>query len=265
MRFLDDLDADLRAALLAQLRDLWTHTSTAIEGNTLTLGETAFVLAEGLTVSGKPLKDHREVVGHARAIDLLHGLLARERVLPEDLFDLHRAVQTEAVADILCPAGAWKTEPNGTHATTEGGAQTFIDYAPPAEVSALMSDWLAMLDALPRALDEDAALTAHADLHMAFVRIHPFCDGNGRMARLLANLPVLRAGWPPILVPATRRYDYIRLLARFELATGQARAGAALLPEHPVRAAFRAFCAECWQASRDLVAAARAAQVRRAP
>ncbi|CAK8719934.1 hypothetical protein LDFHOB_09360 [Candidatus Electronema aureum] len=65
-----NLDADIRAALLIQLRDLWTHTSTAIEGNSLTLGETAFVLREGLTIAGKPLKDHQDVVGHARAIAL---------------------------------------------------------------------------------------------------------------------------------------------------------------------------------------------------
>jgi Fic family protein len=69
------LDADIRAALLAQVRDLWTHGSTAIEGNTLTLGETKFVIEEGLTVSGKPLKDHQEVVGHARAIELLYRWL----------------------------------------------------------------------------------------------------------------------------------------------------------------------------------------------
>jgi Fic family protein len=50
--FLQDLDNDIRDALLIQLRNLWTHTSTAIEGNTLTLGETAFVLEEGLTISG---------------------------------------------------------------------------------------------------------------------------------------------------------------------------------------------------------------------
>ncbi len=68
--FLENLDKDLQTALIIQLRNLWTHTSTAIEGNTLTLGETAFVLEEGLTISGKPLKDHEEVVGHARAIDL---------------------------------------------------------------------------------------------------------------------------------------------------------------------------------------------------
>ena len=91
--FLQDLDNDIREALLAQLRNLWTHTSTAIEGNTLTLGETAFVLEEGLTISGKPLKDHEEVVGHARAIDLIYDLIRRESDLTEkDLFDLHNAV-----------------------------------------------------------------------------------------------------------------------------------------------------------------------------
>lgn len=59
--FLNNLDQDLQQALLVELRNFWNHTSTAIEGNTLTLGKTAFVLEEGLTVSGKPLKDHEEV------------------------------------------------------------------------------------------------------------------------------------------------------------------------------------------------------------
>ena len=72
MEFLKNLDSDLKSALKAQLRDLWTHTSTAIEGNTLTLGETKFVIEEGLTVSGKPLKDHHEVVGHVDLVDRAH-------------------------------------------------------------------------------------------------------------------------------------------------------------------------------------------------
>jgi len=89
--FLQNLDNDIRDALLAQLRNLWTHTSTAIEGNTLSLGETAFVLEEGLAISGKPLKDHEEIVGHARAIDLVYDLIRRESDLTEkDLFDLHK-------------------------------------------------------------------------------------------------------------------------------------------------------------------------------
>ena len=113
--FLQDLDNDIRDALLAQLRNLWTHTSTAIEGNTLTLGETAFVIEEGLTISGKPLKDHEEVVGHAKAIDLVYDLIRRESQLAEkDLFDLHKAVQTERVVDVYKPVGAWKVEPNST-------------------------------------------------------------------------------------------------------------------------------------------------------
>jgi len=83
LNFLKDLDNDLKKALIIQLRDLWSHTSTAIEGNTLTLGETAFVLEEGLTISGKPLKDHEEVVGHARAIDLIYDLVENKTVFTE--------------------------------------------------------------------------------------------------------------------------------------------------------------------------------------
>jgi Fic family protein len=263
MLFLTHLDADLRQSLLAQLRDLWTHTSTAIEGNTLTLGETAFVLANGLTVSGKPLKDHQEVTGHARAIDLLYGLIESPEVSTDDLFALHRAVRTEVVADILHPIGAWKREPNGTHAVTEEGRQTFIDYANPEDVPALMGDWLALLNGGGAPSEESAALTAYANLHLAFVRIHPFCDGNGRMARLLSNLPVLQGGWPPILIPSTRRFEYIRLLAHYELQIGQARPGLALLPEHPASLAFREFCRDCWQASLELVSAAHARQAGR--
>lgn len=223
MKFLDGLDSDIRAALLAQLRNLWTHASTALEGNTLTLGETAFVIEEGLTVSGKPLKHHQEVVGHARAIDLLYALLGAEIITESDLFILHRAVQTEAVLDILNPVGAWKREPNGTYAVTPDDRQLFIEYATPGDIPALMAEWLALLNAGLHPKDEAAALAAYADLHVAFVRVHPFFDGNGRMARLLANIPVLRAGFPPIVIANERRREYLLLLAGYELATGQGR------------------------------------------
>jgi len=99
--FLKNLDEDIRKSLVSQIRNLWTHSSTAIEGNTLKLGETAFVIEEGLTVSGKPLKDHQEVVGHARAIDLIYGML--EKITPiteEDLFNLHRSIQTTLIIDM---------------------------------------------------------------------------------------------------------------------------------------------------------------------
>lgn len=70
-RFLRGLSAPRKQALLHQLRDLWTHTSTAVEGNTLTLGDTHFVLEEGLCIAGKPVKDHQQIIGHARAIEIL--------------------------------------------------------------------------------------------------------------------------------------------------------------------------------------------------
>ena len=174
--FFDGLDRDIRTALIAQLRNLWTHTSTALEGNTLTLGETAFVIDEGLTVSGKSLKDHHEVIGHARAIDIFYSLIARDRQITEqDIFELHRAVQTELVTDILQPIGRWKQEPNGTYAVDARGAQVFIDYAAPRDVPELMQAWLKLLNAQLRiATDVDSALIAYVELHVSFVRIHPF-------------------------------------------------------------------------------------------
>jgi len=73
------------------------------------------VLKEGVTIAGKPLKDHEEVVGHARAIDLMYDLIQGERAFTEaDLFALHKAVQTEVIVDVYKPVGNWKNEPNST-------------------------------------------------------------------------------------------------------------------------------------------------------
>lgn len=121
-----------------QIRNLWTHTSTALEGNTLSLGETDFILSEGLTVAGKPLKDHHEVIGHARAIDLIYALLDRDRLAVQDLYNLHAAVLTEVVVDMLSPVGVWKRQPNSTNAIGPDGRQTIIEFPAPDRVPVLM-------------------------------------------------------------------------------------------------------------------------------
>ncbi len=188
--YLQNLAPDLQAALQTQLRNLWTHTSTALEGNTLTLGDTAFVLKEGLTVAGKPLKDHQEVVGHARAIDLLHGYLQQNNALGEtELFALHKAVQTEAVFDYYKPVGAWKNEPNSTAGTVDG-KQVIFEYAAPAHIPALMKRWFALyreqvqkITAAPN--NPDITLIAYVQLHAAFGEHSQKVGKNGSVVSIL--------------------------------------------------------------------------------
>ena len=115
MRFLEGIGETRKAELLKQLRAVWTHDSTAIEGNTLSLGDTMFVLGYGLTVKGKPLKDQADVQNHARAIDAVLELVERGKLTEEDVFRLHRLVINEQPADIYKPVGAYKREDNGTY------------------------------------------------------------------------------------------------------------------------------------------------------
>lgn len=263
--FFKDLNNDIRDALLRQLRNFWTHTSTAIEGNTLTLGETAFVLEEGLTISGKPLKDHQEVVGHARAIDMAYGFIRREAAFTEkDLFDLHKAVQTEQVVDVYKPIGAWKVEPNST-VIVSGNDQIIFEYASPEDVPALMQRWLALFQntCKEKGLSREEALRSYVRLHVSFVRIHPFWDGNGRIARLIANVPVLRSGYPPIIIPKERRREYIEALSEYHLAVGTVTGLSELLPEVDKLHKFERFCGESWSESIQLVDRAREKQQER--
>ncbi len=263
--FLQNLDSDLKASLIKQLRNLWTHTSTAIEGNTLTLGDTAFVIEEGLTVSGKSLKDHEEVVGHASAIELIWRYIKRNTELTkEDLFDLHKAVQTERIFDIYKPVGNWKVEPNGTIAITDDEQQVFLEYAAPNVVEILMAKWFELINGFSKKkLDKNQAIIAYAEIHISFVRIHPFFDGNGCIARLVANFPVINSGYPPIIIPVEKRREYIRLLSQYELAVGQIKAGESLLPKKELLVDFIKFCKESWTPSFKLVEAAHKQQLER--
>jgi len=266
LNFLNTLDPDLRRALITQLRNLWTHTSTAIEGNTLTLGETAFVLEEGLTISGKPLKDHQEVVGHARAVDLIYEFIEEGRELIEkDLFALHKAVQTEIVVDVYKPVGGWKKDPNSTVGVVDG-KQIIFEYGAPGDVPGLMDEWFALYRTLDQTLQQGEAkqaLSAYAKLHVTFVRIHPFFDGNGRMARLVANIPVLKSGLPPIIIPREQRKEYIDLLSAYHNSVGRIQKDGELIPKPDELLPFIKFCEQVWQESIMLVDEARKKQQNR--
>jgi Fic family protein len=249
--FYEGLPTDLRDQLLKRLAAEWTHESTAIEGNTLTLGETVKILELGLTIGGKPLRDHQEVYGHARAIDLIYEMVGRA-VTREDLFAVHRAVMPLSAVDSLNPVGDWKKDFNGTTGVVDGKS-VYMEYAAPGDVPRLMDRWLTDFNKT-RPINRPAqGFAAYVRAHMVFVRIHPFFDGNGRMARLIANLPVLAAGFPPILVPMSRRSDYIDLLWRYQNAVGRIDRRSRLLPPHPALHEFESLLLEEWQKSTSLV------------
>jgi hypothetical protein len=107
------------------------------------------------------------------------------------------------------------------------------------------------------------ALAAYTELHLGFVAIHPYADGNGRMARLLASVPVLRAGLPPMLVDATERRRYLTLAGDVSLSRGAPTPGTPLVRRALPVSRMRQMFAESWQSTLDLVDAYHARQAER--
>ena len=251
--FYENLPEDVRDALLRQLTALWTHDSTAIEGNTLTLGETIKVLELGLTISGKSLKDHEEVYGHAKAVELIFELIQKEKVTAEDLFNLHRCVMQKCAIDSLRPVGNWKQDFNGTTGVRDG-KPVYMEYASPSHTPGLMTRWIKEFNRkLQSASSPTKAMNVYTWTHLSFVRIHPFFDGNGRVARLIANLPLLKCGHPPLLISTSRRAEYIDLLWSYENAVGVIQRDDPFLPAHPAIGLFKSLLREEWNESIQLV------------
>jgi Fic family protein len=184
-----------------------TYTSNAIEGNTLSPVETTLVIEKGITVSGKPLKDHLEALDHYDAIRYVRELARQETPFTEsDVRNLHKLVMQRSAPEI---AGQYADLPR--YVRTETGRHGFPS---PAEVPALMGDFAGWLAPAPET--PDTAFTAHRRL----VDIHPFNDGNGRTARLLMNLVLIRGGYPPVAVRPEDRLEYIRSLQQEQAGQG---------------------------------------------
>jgi Fic family protein len=186
-----------------------TYTSNAIEGNTLTAAETRMVIEHGITIGGKPLKDHLEAVDHFEALRYVRDLARQTTPLREaDIRSLHRLVMQRSDPDM---AGSYANQ--GRYVETDTGRHHFPS---PAEVPALMGDYAQWLGAAPA--NPETALTAHRRL----VDIHPFNDGNGRTARLVMNLVLLRGGYPPVAVRPQDRPAYISALQDEQAGRGSA-------------------------------------------
>jgi Fic family protein len=104
-------------------------------------------------------------------------------------------------------------------------------------------------------LNVDDAPPWYAAIHAAVAHIHPFWDGNGRIARLIANLPLLQSGLPPVVIPKERRREYIQLLAEYELGCGTLIRACGPWPQPDLLAGFTRFVAECYRTTRDLLGA----------
>lgn len=184
-----------------------TYTSNAIEGNTLSPVETTLVIEKGITIGGKPLKDHLEALDHYDAIRYVRELGQQQTLLIEsNLRNLHRLVMQRSAPNF---AGRYADLPR--YVRTETGRYSFPS---PAEAPALMGDFAGWLGRVPKT--PDIAFAAHRRL----VDIHPFNDGNGRTARLLMNLILIRGGYPPIAVRLEDRLEYIRGLQQAQAGQG---------------------------------------------
>lgn len=171
----------------------WTYHSNAIEGNTLTLKETKVVL-EGITVGGKRLREHFEVINHKEAIDYVEAIVSGQEELSEwQIKAIHQLVLKNIDTS---NAGRYRQE----NVLISGA-----EHVPP--------EFIKLPGAMAELMAEHQASTCHpveraARLHVDFVGIHPFVDGNGRTARLLMNFELMRCGYLPVIIQVEQRLDY---------------------------------------------------------
>ncbi len=184
---------------LKRLRDEFiiehTHDSTAIEGNTLTLRETALILQEGVTIAEKPLRDHLEAIGYKDAFEYIVSLAEANTPLTETVIkDIHALVLMNDREN----RGVYRNVP----VTISGALHTPPQpYLVPIQMEKMISDYAE--------IKRDChIIEAAAEFHLRFEGIHPFIDGNGRTGRLLMNLELIKAGLLPINIKFADRIKY---------------------------------------------------------
>ncbi len=179
----------------------YTHESTAIEGNTLSLMETKVVLEDGISVGGKKLREIYEVINHRKAYRFIKEKIAEGRNLDEEIVkDIHAILMENIFA-----GGFYRN----VNVRITGAAHTPPE---PQEAYRQVKNFYADLEWKSRA---DDPVTYAAWSHAEFVRIHPFIDGNGRTSRLIMNYQLMAKGLQPVSVPQTDRLKYFEALEEY--------------------------------------------------
>lgn len=206
--------------LWQKLRLEWNYHSNHIEGNTLTYGETELLLIHGQTHGNHTIREYEEMQAHDVGIAHVRELAEdKERLIGEtDIRSLNKIILKEpfwkpaqtsegqATRKQIIP-GEYKTTPNNVITATG----ELFEFAPPADVPSRMQALIQWLEQT-QSTENPPILPLIAKLHHDFVLIHPFDDGNGRVARMLVNYVLMHQGYPPIIVPTERKKDYLAAL-----------------------------------------------------
>lgn len=194
---------NLHSVIKDKISVSWNYHSNAIEGNTFSLQDTGFFLEYGVTIGGKSLKEHLEIVNHNEALSVLQNFVqSSQEVSPFFLRSLN-ALILKGIDD---NSGNYKTLPNYIK-TLDNDIFEFVHPQFVQEELDYLCYWINNLS------KEFHPVIASSLAHFNFVRIHPFTDGNGRMARLLMNLMLIRQGFLPIVIHVEKRNNYLRALA----------------------------------------------------
>lgn len=179
-----------------------TYNSNAIEGNSLTLKETAWVIQDGLTIKGKPMKDHLEARDHYAALSYLYELIDH---------DTHQTVSEVLIKTIHQLVVRETQQQTAGNYRTGNVMITGSDHTPPdvSILPGLMHDLIRWIGSNQKKIHP---VELAAMVHHKLVSIHPFVDGNGRTARVMMNLLLLQQGYPLVIVLKNDRKKYYQAL-----------------------------------------------------
>jgi len=195
---------ELMTTIAQKFREEWTYNTNAIEGNTMTLQETAFFLREGLTVQGRTLQEHLEMVNHAEAVDYLNDAIYHRNLTEGLIKEFHAmlfsGIKAFAGGTPIAP-GAYKTRDN--HVLTASGQ---IHYY--ASATQVFNEMEKLVTWYNNNKQETHPIEMAALFHHKLTAIHPFSDGNGRVSRLCMNFILIKNNYPPAIFRKENRREY---------------------------------------------------------
>ena len=223
---LQPLNEELERSINQQFMIDFNYNSNHLEGNTLTYGQTKLLLLFGDVMGNARMQDYEEMKAHNVGLEWMKSMAKDKEKMLSEVFirELNKIIlvrdfyKTSRDGDSRCEikVGIYKTRPNSVITPTG----ELFNYASPEETPALMSDlvnWYRREEKQGKLKVEELA----ALFHYRFIRIHPFDDGNGRIARLLVNYIFLRHNYPMIVIRSDDRDKYLETLHKCDLLSGK--------------------------------------------